>query len=214
MESGPSLREGDAGGNPTGAPSGPPPSAGGLFLAIYDDLRGIAAARLAGERGNHTLQPTALVHETYLRLIDQDPTRWNDRRHMLAIAAIIMRRILVDHARRHIRKPAGLSGRGGESVAPADADHRVDVAAAATELQAHSAIGLVDLDALLERIGAEHPRWRQVVELRFFAGLSVEETAEVLDVSTRTVELDWRAARACLQALIKTKTSPRSTTAS
>lgn len=195
-----------------GTPSGRPASAGGLFAAIYDDLRGLAAARLAAERGSHTLQPTALVHETYLRLIDQDPTRWNDRRHLMAIAAMIMRRILIDHARRHRRKPPGTSGRGGDSVAPADANGRVDVEAAVAELQSHSAIDLVDLDALLEGIGAENPRWRQVVELRFFAGLSVEATAEILDVSTRTVELDWRAARACLQTLIKTTGDSRTTT--
>ena len=175
----------------------------GLFAAIYDELRGLAAARLASERPDHTLQPTALVHETFLRLLDQDRTRWNDRRHLMAIAAMAMRRVLVDHARRHGRVRDGGKGRREDGVAPRTARRRVELDDAVAELEAGSAVDLVALDAALDHIGAENPRWLRIVELRFFAGLSVDETAEILELAPRTAELDWRAARACLRKLME-----------
>lgn len=156
-----------------------------LLPLVYDDLRRIADRRLAGERAGHTLQATALVHEAYLRLVDHDRIQWQGRAHFLALAATTMRRILVDHARKQ-----RAAKRGGDAVTlTLDED-----LAGGREPE----VDLVALDQALERLAAEEPRQARVVELRFFGGLTVRETAEVLDVSPATVKLDWSVARAWL----------------
>lgn len=156
-----------------------------LLPLIYDELRRIAAAHLARERVNHTLQPTALAHEAYLKLVDQSRAQWNDRAHFLAIAAEAIRRILIDHAR--LRQAAK---RGG--------GQRLTLILADDQASSHHDVDLIELEDALERLGQLSARQAKVVELRFFAGLEVTETAEVLGVSPRTVKGDWRIARAWL----------------
>ncbi len=161
-----------------------------LLPLVYDELRAVAARMLAGERPGHTLPPTALVHEAYLRLIDQSRTDWANRAHFCGVAAGIIRRILVDHARARLT-----AKRGGDR-------ERLDVTDMETPGQA-SSLDLLSLDEQLQELERLHPRHRRVIELRFFGGLSVEETARVLGVSAETVKLDWRAARAWLQARLR-----------
>jgi RNA polymerase sigma factor (TIGR02999 family) len=161
-----------------------------LMAIVYRELHQRAVARLRRERGGHTLQPTALVNEAYLRLIDQKRTAWQNRAHFLAVASEMMRRILVDHARR--KKMAKRSGQWArltlhEAVA-ADRPRAVDV---------------IDLDRALQRLAEFDPRKAQIAELRFFGGLSLEETGLVVDASVATVERDWQAARAWLFAQLK-----------
>jgi RNA polymerase sigma factor (TIGR02999 family) len=160
-------------------------SVSALMPQVYDELRRIAAAHLARERANHTLQPTALAHEAYLKLVDQKRARWNDRAHFLAIAAEVIRRILIDHAR--LRQAAK---RGG--------GQRLTLGWADDQANAHDDVDLIELEDALERLAQRSARQAKVVELRFFAGLEVKETAEVLGVSPRTVKGDWRVARAWL----------------
>jgi RNA polymerase sigma factor (TIGR02999 family) len=156
-----------------------------LMAVVYRDLRQRAAGRLRRERADHSLQPTALVHEAYLRLIDQRRTAWQNRAHFFAVASELMRRILVDHARG--RKMAKRSGRW-QRVNLDDADRR-----------SHPRdVDLLDLDAALSRLSTFDPRHAQIAELRFFGGLSLEETAHVVGRSVATVERDWQAARAWL----------------
>jgi RNA polymerase sigma factor (TIGR02999 family) len=155
-----------------------------LMPLVYAELRGIAKRRLARERGE-SLQTTALVHEAYLRLIDQHSVRWQNRAHFFAIAARLMRRILIDHARARTCDRRG----GGATLVSLDA---------APDVSTTRAAELVDLDAALQALARLDPRKAQVVELRFFGGLSVEETAEVLGVSGVTVMRDWSAAKAWL----------------
>jgi len=155
-----------------------------LMPLVYAELRRLARRRLARERGR-SLQTTALVHEAYLRLIDQRSVRWQNRAHFFAIAARMMRRILVDHAR------ARQCGRRGDGAVPVSLD-------TVAEVSSERAAQLVDLDDALSRLAEVDPRKRQVVELRFFGGLSVEETAEVLGVSGVTVMRDWSTAKAWL----------------
>lgn len=157
-----------------------------LAPRIYDELRRLAAWYLRGERPNHTLQPTALVHETYLRLIDQTRADWKDRAHFFAIAAREMRHILVDSAR---RRKAGKRGAGVVAISLDDAEQTVP-----------EPVDLVLLDHALLSLDLHDPRARQVVELRFFGGLSVEETAEALGISAATVKRDWEFARLWLLA--------------
>jgi RNA polymerase sigma factor (TIGR02999 family) len=156
-----------------------------LMPLVYEELRGIARRHLSLEDGPQTLQSTALVHEAYLRLIDQSRVQWRNRAHFFAVAARLIRRILLDHARRrHAEKRGGGSHRLtlGEGIAsPARQD--VDILALDQALD-----GLAELDSMQA----------QVVELRFFAGLTIPETAEVLGISTATVERDWITARAWL----------------
>jgi RNA polymerase sigma factor (TIGR02999 family) len=152
---------------------------------VYDELHRIAVAYLRGERPGHTLQPTALVHEAFLKLLDQSRVEWRGRAHFLAVAAQAMRRVLVDHAR---RRRAQKRGAGVLLLSVDDMDlpgERRDVA-------------LDDLDAALTDLARLDQRPARVVELRFFGGLSIEETAEVLGVSPATVKRDWTAARAWL----------------
>jgi len=155
-----------------------------LMPLVYAELRRLARRRLARERGR-SLQTTALVHEAYLRLIDQRSVRWQNRAHFFAIAARMMRRILVDHAR------ARQCGRRGDGAVPVSLD-------TVAEVSSERAAQLVDLDDALSRLAEVDPRKSQVVELRFFGGLSVEETAEVLGVSGVTVMRDWSTAKAWL----------------
>ncbi len=156
-----------------------------LMVVVYAELRRLADSYLRRERPDHTLQPTALVHEAYLRLVGQDGVRWRNRDHFIGVAAKMMRRILVDHARGHNRKKRG----SGNIKLPLAA---VDRFAKTRDMD------LVTLDEALQRFAADYPQESQVVELRFFGGLSIAETARVLNVSDSTVERDWRFARAWL----------------
>jgi RNA polymerase sigma factor (TIGR02999 family) len=153
-----------------------------LFVMVYDELRGIAARIMSRERAGHTLQPTALVNEAYLKLVDQESLRWNDRAHFLSIAARAMRQILVDHARRH-----GAEKRGGEwQRVTLDQEVAIDPGAE---------VELLDLHQALETLAGLDARAARVAELRLFGGLSVPEVAHVLGVSARTVDGDWAMAR-------------------
>ena len=159
-----------------------------LFAVVHPQLRLLATRLLRRERGDHTLEPNAVVNELYLRLVDGQPVSYQDRVHFFAIAAQTMRRILVDYARARVAgKRGGRQQRVGLSA--------VDVASpAATSEQ------LLDLDRLLSALATEDPRAARVVELRFFGGLREEDVAEVLQVSVITVKRDWKAARAWLAA--------------
>ncbi len=157
-----------------------------LMPLVYDELRRLARDYLRRERPDHTLQPTALVNEAYLRLVDQKRMRWQNRAHFFAIAAQMMRRILIDHARsKHFEKRGG----GVPRVA-------LDEAAVLSDERAGE---LVALDEALTGLAALDERKGRVVELRYFGGLSVEEVAEVLGVSADTVTRDWRRAKAFLR---------------
>lgn len=156
-----------------------------LVPLIYDELHRIAARYLRQERAEHTLQPTALVHEAWLRLIDQQNVNWQNRAHFFGVSAELMRRILVDHAR---RKKAEKRGGGAATVV---LDENI-------EWSARRDLDLVDLDDALEALAKLDPQQSKVVEMRFFGGLSVEETAEALGVSPTTVKREWRMARAWL----------------
>ena len=158
-----------------------------LLDLVYSELRELADGYLARERADHTLQPTALVHEAYLRLLGEGAEfTWNDRRHFLATAARAMRNLLVDHARTKRR-----AKRGGRW-------NRVDLNHADGEQPAEDAVDLVALDEVLSELAELSERQARVVEMRFFAGMSERSIAEVLDISERTVERDWRHARAWL----------------
>ena len=167
-----------------------------LIPFVYDQLRRLARRQLAQERPNHTLQATALVNEAYLLLVDQPDVRWQNRGHFFALAAQVMRHILVDHARKRGRAKRG---GGGQHVSLDEA----------LIVSGERAAELVALDDALTDLAAIDPRRSQVVELRYFGGLSVEETAEVLNVSPVTVMRDWTAARAWLyRAVSKAKSRP------
>jgi len=156
-----------------------------VIRGVYQELRRMAERYLRLESPGHTLQPTALVHEAYLRLIDQTQVNWRNRAHFFGVAAQMMRRILVDHARTKQRDKRGGSAR------KLSLDEVMDVSKG-------QAADLVALDAALESLTEFDPRKSRVVELRFFGGLSVEETAEVLAVSPQTVLRDWKLAKAWL----------------
>ncbi|HJU93565.1 MAG TPA: sigma-70 family RNA polymerase sigma factor [Pyrinomonadaceae bacterium] len=157
-----------------------------LMPLVYVELRRLAAKYLRRERINHTLQPTALVNEAYLRLIDQRKVEWQSRAQFFGLAARLMRNILVDHARSH-----QAAKRGGQqlSVSLSRADR----------VSKEPAIDLVALHETLERLAAHDEQKGRIVELRFFGGLTIEETAEVLEISHATVERDWKLARAWLR---------------
>ena len=160
-----------------------------LFPLVYDELRRIAHRQLGRERSNHTLGTTALVHEAYLKLVDQTRARFEDRAHFFAVAARAMRRILVDYARRH------RAVKRGGAQAPVSLDD-------ATLVPDQRADTLVALDQALTQLADLDARLSQVVECRFFGGLTAEETAEVLAVTSRTVRRDWVKAKGWLyQAL-------------
>jgi RNA polymerase sigma-70 factor (ECF subfamily) len=172
-----------------GGTPGAPPSAEALLPLVYDDLRRRAAAYLRRERAGHTLQPTALVHEAYLKLVDQSRVNWRGRTHFFAVGAKVMRRLLIDHARQR-----GRAKRAGGLQRVTLTDWR-----AAPEEPALDADALLGLDRALEALARLDARQAGIVELRFFAGLTVAEVAKFLDVSTRTVEDDWHHARAWLR---------------
>lgn len=159
-----------------------------LFTIVYDELRRMAASSLRRERPDHTLQPTALVHEAYLRLAHEPEARWENRAHFLAVAAQAMRRILVDHARARNARKRG----GGDVRLPLE-----DVDSVTTALPPD--LDLIVLDEALVRLAALDPRQARIVELRFFGGLTVEETATVTGTSPRTVKREWQVARAWLK---------------
>jgi len=157
-----------------------------LLPHVYAELRRQASRYLRGERAGHTLQTTALIHEAYLKLIDQRTVNWQNRAHFFGIAAQAMRRILVDYARgRHREKRGGI----GEDL---------PIEAAALVVSEERSIDLVALDEALTRLAEFDERQARIVELRYFSGLSVEETAEVLRLSPATVKNDWRTAKAWL----------------
>jgi RNA polymerase sigma-70 factor (ECF subfamily) len=156
-----------------------------LMPYVYDELRRLARAFLARERGNHTLQPTALVNEAYLRLVDQTRVDWQNRAHFYGIAATMMRRVLIDHARAH-----ATDKRGGAAIHLSLNDLQVPLE--------QRAASLVALDEALDKLAQFDERKCKVVELRFFGGLADEEIAKVLGVTTRTVLRDWKVARMLL----------------
>jgi RNA polymerase sigma factor (TIGR02999 family) len=159
-----------------------------VFEACYDELRRLAGSVMRQERGNHTLQPTALVHEAYVRLSDEPGAFGVNRTHFLAIASTAMRRILVEHARAHKAQKRG-------SGTPRLAIDDVDVAAA----QPVEPVDLVALDEALGRLAALDAGQGRIVELRYFGGLTIEETATIVGVSPRTVKREWQMARAWLR---------------
>jgi RNA polymerase sigma factor (TIGR02999 family) len=163
-----------------------------LFPVVYRELRRQAARYLRRERTGHTLQTTALIHETYIRLVDQRRVRWQNRTHFFAVAAQLMRRILVDHARGRAR-----AKRGG-SAAQVPLEEALLVAAGQLN------IDVLALDEALTKLTALEPRQSQVVELRFFSGLSIAETAAVLGTSPATVKNDWNIAKAWLRREMST----------
>ncbi len=156
-----------------------------LFPAVYQELRRLARNYMRRERAEHTLQTSALVNEAYLRLVDYKQVRWQNRAHFYAVAAQAMRRILVDYARAH---RAAKRGAGGQKVS-------LDEAAIISEERAEE---LLALDNALSRLEQLDERKCRIVEMRYISGLSVEEVAEVVGISARTVEREWRAAKAWL----------------
>lgn len=163
-----------------------------LLPVIYGELRRIASSQLRRERPDHTLAPTALVHELYMRLVDQRRATWQHRAQFFGVAAQLMRRILVDHAReRHADK------RGG-SATRVSLDAALEKSELPAGIQDRAIIDVLAVDGALERLTAIDSEQARIVELRFFAGLSVEETAHVLNRSPRTIKREWRLAKAWL----------------
>ncbi len=156
-----------------------------LLPAVYDSLRHMARNRLRGERADHTLRTTELVHEAYMKLVDHHSVDWEDRQHFFAVAARAMRQVLVDYARRQTADK-----RGGEAET-VPLDH-------VTPRNETGPADLLALNDALDRLAAHDERMAQVVECRFFGGYTIQETADVLDVSPSTVKRDWRTAQAWL----------------
>ena len=177
------------------AAGGDPRAADELLPLVYDELRKIAARRMQGERAGHTLQATALVHEAYARLVSNQELEWDGRGHFFVAAAEAMRRILVEHARARNRLKRGGPGRSRANL---------DIADLADLAQTENSADVIALDEALRRLEAQRPRVAAVVQLRFFAGLAVDETARVLGISARTVDLDWAFARAWLYQELST----------
>jgi len=161
-----------------------------LIPLVYDELKRLARSYMRHERSDHTLQTTALVHEAYLKLVRQRTANWQSRSHFFGIAAQLMRRILIDYARGHLREKRG----GAKVVLPLNA---------ALAFSPERSEELVRLDEALKRLSALDSRQGKVVELRFFGGLSVEETSEFLGVSAKTVKRDWVVAKAWLHAELR-----------
>ena len=166
------------------------PDASGLFPTLYDELRRIADRLLHREAVGHTLQPTALVHEAWFKLAGPHAPQPLDRAHFLAIAARAMRQVLVDHARRR-----GARKRGGAQVDLTIADDRLGFTIPLDDL--------LEVDAALTRLGEQSPRLARVVELRFFGGMTIEETASALNISPTVVKDDWRTARALITRMLR-----------
>ena len=165
-----------------------------LMPLVYDELHRRAAGYMRKERANHTLQPTALVHEAYLKLVQQRESNWKNRAHFLAVAAQLMRRILIDHAR------ARLSTKRGGELEIVSLDE-------AFQFRTDTPAGLLSVDDALTKLEKLDPRQGHIVEMRFYGGLTVDETAEVLSISSRTVEREWTLARAWLYAQLKDQMS-------
>lgn len=161
---------------------------------VYGELRGLARDFLSRERASHTLQPTALVHEAWMKLVDQDRVSWQGRNHFFAVAALAMRRVLVDHARARSADRRG----GGVQREPLASD----LGALAGD-EAWSQIDLLTLDEGLGALEAQSARAARIVELRFFGGMTEKQVAEVLELAPSTVTLEWKAARAWLSAWMK-----------
>jgi RNA polymerase sigma factor (TIGR02999 family) len=161
-----------------------------LIPVVYAELRRLAGSYMRRERSDHTLQATALVHEAYLKLVEQRSVNWQSRAHFFGVAAQLMRRILIDHARGHTRQK-----RGGD-----DQKVSLDEALIFSEQQADE---LLAVDDSLNQLAKIDPRQAKVVEMRFFGGLSIEEAAEALQVSPKTVKRDWSVAKAWLYADLK-----------
>jgi RNA polymerase sigma-70 factor, ECF subfamily len=157
-----------------------------LIPLVYNELRHLASRYLNRERGDHTLQPTALVHEAFLRLASENQPEWQDRAHFFGVAAKLMRQILVDHARRHHSLK-----RGGDC-------QRSAMTETLLVYSPEKSAELLALDEALQRLATQDERQCRVVEMKFFAGLNIEEIAAVLDVSPRTVKREWTMARAWL----------------
>ena len=156
-----------------------------LMPLIHDELRRLAHQYMSRERGDHTLQTTALVNEAYLRLVNRKDAQWQNRTHFFAIAATLMRNILVDHARSH-----AYAKRGGGA-------HKTELDEAMVASQQRAA-EVIALDDVLKRLAELDPQQSRVVELRFFGGLTIEETAEVLELSPATIKREWSTAKAWL----------------
>ena len=163
-----------------------------LMPLVYSELRRLAANYLRRERQNHTLQATALVNEAYLKLIDQRNAHWQNRAHFYGVAAQLMRRILVDHARQHKAAKRGGSEQQRLSITSAGQ-------VGGKNLAAEPVLDLLALHEALQELAVIDPQQERIVELNFFGGLSIEETAEVLGIGHATVERDWKMARAWLR---------------
>jgi len=168
-----------------------------LFPLVYAELRRIAARHMRRERPGHSLQPTALVNEAYLRLIGQRAPPWQNRAHFFALASGVMREILIDHARR--RRAA----KRGDGKAPIRLDDPFRPVAVADGLTDDHLETLLAIDQALTQLADLDPRQTRIVELRFFAGMTSKEIAEVLDISDRTVEREWATARAWLYTRLR-----------
>ena len=167
-----------------------------LLPLVYDELRAIAARHLANERADHSLQPTALVHEAYMRLADMEKIDWQGKAQFLALAARQIRRVLVDHAR---KRNAARRGGGRAKVTLDEGVTGLGGFAQAKACGSGTQVDLIDLDDALAELATRSERQSRVVELRYFAGMTIKEVAAVLGVSSPTVNGDWRAARAWLQ---------------
>ncbi len=165
-----------------------------LMGAIYQDMRRLAMSHMSGERRDHTLSPTAVVHEAYVKFIDQRNTDWKNRLHFFSVASRIIRRILIDHAReKHAMKRGGPgAGREGNGGMTRISIQEQDIAAPARD------VDLLALDEALVELAMLDQQQARIVELRYFGGCTVEEVAEVLSIGKRTVDRDWQAARAWL----------------
>jgi RNA polymerase sigma-70 factor (ECF subfamily) len=166
-----------------------------LMALVYQELRRIARNQMRGERAGHTLQPTALVHEAFLRLVNQKHTDWQNRAQFFGVTAQMMRRLLVDHARRRRAAKRGVPVTLNQSICRrgAGVDQTEEILA---------------VDQVLGRLAELDPRQARVVELRYFAGLSVEETAEAIGVAARTVKLDWAMAKGWLKSQLSAGDRP------
>jgi len=163
-----------------------------LMPLVYDELHRLARRHMARERRDHTLQTSALINEAYLRLVDQKDLQWQNRAHFFAVAAQVMRHILIDHARSY---QYAKRGAGAQKIP-------LDETAIFTQQRAAE---FVALDDALKTLAEVDPRRSQVVELRFFGGLSIEETAEVMKISAPTVQREWRAAKGWLSRFVSNK---------
>jgi RNA polymerase sigma-70 factor, ECF subfamily len=177
---------------------------GELTALLYQELRALAQRHLMRERPNHTIQRTALVNEAFVRLVNQQSVDWNNRAHFFALASSLMRRVLVDHARARLASKRG----GGavvlsldEIVAPRDEDDAHDVPAVSEpeHLDSETDDDITSIDAALQKLAALDARQAQIVEMRYFGGLTIEETAQAADVSEATVKREWTLARAWLR---------------